>query len=340
MLNPFSSSVRKSNFGRALVLVFLSCLPAPGLAQQQSANGYPARPVRMVLGITPGGGTDVVARAVAQKLTERWGRTFVVDNRPGANGVIAMTMVAQAAPDGYTLFVGTTDNVATATPMKKVSFDMQKAYVPVAQMDTQPYLLTSNPAQPFNSLKELIAYAKTKPGVLNYGSSGAGTQSHLGMELFRSLAGVDVVHVPYKGVSVAVVDVISGQIQLMLASAVSAGPHVRSGKIRALVVTDTRRSQAYPDVPNAVESGLPGFVIGNTHAIFVPAGTPADIVRVLNREIHVTLKSPDVIARLAADGAEPLPPTTPDEFKVTFAGAVARWEKFFRQHPALVKAQQ
>src|SRR6185295_15884921 len=159
------------------------------------------------------------------------------------------------------------------------------------------------------------------------------TQSHLGVELFKSLAGVDIVHVPYKGVSVAVVDVISGQIQLMLASAVSAGPHVRSGRIRALAVTDTRRSQVYPEVPTTVESGMPGFVIGNTHAVLAPAGTASGIVQSLNREIHASTKAPEVIARLAADGAEPLPPTSPAEFKATFAAAVAKWEKFFKAHP-------
>jgi tripartite-type tricarboxylate transporter receptor subunit TctC len=293
----------------------------------------------MLVGTTPGGGTDIIARAVAQRLTERWGRAFIVDNRAGGNGTLAMVLLAQAAPDGHTLFVGTTDNVVIASLLKKVSFDTSKAYVPVIQTDAQPYVLTVNPSLPFNSVRELVAYARDKPGALNYGSSGgAGTTTHLGMELFKSIAGVDIVHVPYKGATVAAIDVIAGQIQILLGSAVTVAPHVKSGKLKALLVTSTRRSPAYPDVPTSSESGMPGFLMGNTHGTFAPSGTPEARVLALNREINLIMRAPDVNAKLAADGAEALPPNSPAEFKAAFARRVALWEKFFREHPALANA--
>ncbi len=317
-----------------LIWTALAAVPAQGAAS--GPDGYPTKPVRVVLGISPGGGTDVIARAVAIKLSERLGQTFVVDNRPGAQGAIAMALLAQAPPDGYTLFVGTNDNVATATMMKKVPFDTMKAFVPIVQMDTQPYLFTVNPSLPFSSLKGLIAHAKSKPRALNYGSSGRGTQSHLGMELFESLAGVELTHVPYRGASFAAIDVGSGHIQILLGSAVTTAPYVRAGRIKPLVVTAEQRSQAYPDVPTSAEAGLPGFEVGNIHSMFAPAGTPERLVDFLNREIVNIMQAPEMKKQLSADGADPLPPNSPAEFKAKLLKSVAAWKKFFASRPELL----
>jgi tripartite-type tricarboxylate transporter receptor subunit TctC len=291
---------------------------------------YPARPIRIVLGIAPGGGTDIVARAVAQKLTDRWGKSVVVDNRPGAAGVIAFETVAQAAPDGYTHYVGTLSNVVTATVLKKVAFDTRKAYTPVVLMTTQPYVLIVIPAVPAKTVKEFIAYAKSNPNALNYASSGVGTMSHLGMELFKLQTGAPILHVPYKGVSVGLVDMIGGQIQSMLGSALTVSYHVKGGRLRPLAITSLKRSQAWPDLPTIAESVLPGFEVTNSHSMFAPAGTPAPIVLALNQEINGIMRTPELIAKLAADGAEPVSATSPAEFRGIFMEEFARWEKFFK----------
>jgi tripartite-type tricarboxylate transporter receptor subunit TctC len=324
------------------LLAALAACASLGAAAQDAdrPHGYPAKPVRILLGISPGGGTDVVTRAVAQKLTERWGRPFIVDNRPGAAGTVAMELTAQARPDGYTLYVATLNNVASASILKKVAFDTTKAYTPVVVLDTQPYLLVVTPALPVNDFKEFVAYAKSRPGALNYGSSGVGTASHLGMELLKSRTGIDITHIAYKGASLVAVDLISGQVQVLMGSSVTVAPHVRSGKIKALGVTGLRRSAVYPDLPTIAESGVPGFEVTNSHGVFAPAGTPATIVTALNRAAVTIMRSPDIVSKLAHDGAEPVPPNTPAEFKAAFLNEVASWRTFFREHPDLVRTSK
>jgi tripartite-type tricarboxylate transporter receptor subunit TctC len=313
-------------------MVALGFAASAAFAQQSAPrpDGYPSRPIRLVLGIAPGGGTDIVARAMAQKLTERWGRPVIVDNRPGAAGTIAFDLVAQAAPDGYTHYVGAVGNVATATLLKKVSFDTRKVYTPVVQMTTQPYLLIVIPSVPAKTVKEFIAYAKANPTALNYASSGVGTVSHLGMELFKFQAGIQIVHVPYKGVSVGLVDMIGGQIQSMLGSALTVAYHVKAGRLRPLGVSSLRRSQAWPEVPTIAESGLAGFEASNSHSLFAPVRTPPLIVAALNEEINRIMHTPEMTAKLTADGAEPVPHNTPAEFNSVFLAEFSKWERYFR----------
>ena len=295
------------------------------------ADGYPARAIRVILGIAPGGGTDIVARAVGQKLTERWGKSVVIDNRPGANGAIAFDLVANATPDGYTLYVGTLSNVASAPLIKAVTYDTRKAYVPVVQMTTQPYLLIVNPSVPAKTVKEFIAYAKANPDKLNYASSGNGSISHVGMELFKSMTGIQMQHIPYKGVSVGLVDMIGGQVHSMLGSALTVSYHVKAGRLRPLGMSSLKRSAAWPEVPTISESGLPGFETSNSHSLFAPANTPVAIVLALNTEINRIMLEPQMTAKLAADGAEPVPPNTPDEFRRIFLAEYDKWEQYFRK---------
>jgi tripartite-type tricarboxylate transporter receptor subunit TctC len=313
------------------IFIMLGFATTASLAQQPAprADAYPSRPIRIVLGIAPGGGTDIVARAVGQKLTERWGKSVVVDNRPGASGAIAFDLVAQAAPDGHTLYLGTLSNVVTATLLKTVKFDTRKAYAPVVQMTLQPYLLIVIPSLSAKTVKEFIAYAKANPNTLNYASSGTGTVSHVGMELFKSQAGINIQHVPYKGVSVGLVDMIGGQIQAMLGSALTVSYHVKSGRLRALGVSSLKRSQAWLDVPTIAESGVPGFEASNSHSLFAPAGKPSAIVSALNEAINRIMHTPEMTAKLAADGAEPVPSNTPAEFNAIFLAEFAKWEKYF-----------
>ncbi len=324
----------------ATMLAMLPAIAITVSAASTVPGGYPLKPVRILLGIAPGGGTDVVTRTVAQNLTERWGRSFIVDNRPGGAGALAMELAAQAQPDGYTLFVATLNNSATATMMKKVDFDVTKAYEPLIELDTQPYLLMINPSLPVNSVKELIAYAKARPGKLNYGSSGAGTASHLGVELLDSRTGMEMVHIPYKGASLVAIDLIAGQVQVLMGSAVTVAPHVKSGKLKALAVTSLRRSQAYPDLPTIAESGVPDFEVSNSHGMFAPAGTPQPILLALNKEIDSIMHMPDTVAKLAKDGAEPVPSNSPAQFKAIFAREIATWAKFFKAHPDLASTQR
>lgn len=325
-----SAKIRCAAIVTACSLWSWCCLPT--VAAQSTAtlrDTYPSRPIRIVLGIAPGGGTDIVARAVGQRLTERWGKSVVVDNRPGASGAIAFDLVAQAAPDGHTLYLGTLSNVVTATLLKTIAYDTRKVYVPVVQMTVQPYLLIVIPSVPAKTVKEFIAYARANPDKLNYASSGTGTVSHVGMELFKSQTGINIQHIPYKGVSVGLVDMIGGQIQCMLGSALTVSYHVKAGRLRPLGVSSLQRSRAWPEVPTIAEQGLPGFEASNSHSVFAPSGTPSNVVLALNETLNRIIHTPEMTSKLAADGAEPVPPNTPQEFNAIFLAEFAKWEKYF-----------
>jgi tripartite-type tricarboxylate transporter receptor subunit TctC len=214
--------------------------------------------------------------------------------------------------------------------LKRAEYDVRTAFIPIVQLTTQPYMLVVNPSLPVKSVKELIAYAKSRPGALNYGSQGMGTTGHIGWERFRFMTGVDMVHVPYKGAAPAVIDVIAGQIQMTFSNVVTSGAHVRSGKLRGLAVTGARRGQVFPDMPTVAEAGVPGFELTNSYGYYAPAGTSQAIVRAMNAAVAQGMNAPETVKLLAADGSEPIPPTTPAEFKAKFAREYAELEKLVR----------
>ncbi|MGZ5090701.1 MAG: Bug family tripartite tricarboxylate transporter substrate binding protein [Burkholderiales bacterium] len=300
------------------------------LAQPQAqGQEYPTKPVRLISGFQPGGGSDIVARLVADKLGEAWGRPFVVDNRSGAGGTIALAMTAKAPADGYTLMVISGSQITNAAFVTKVPFDLLKVYAPITQATSGPYLLVVHPSVPVQNVKELIALAKAKPGQLNYASSGTGSFAHLGMELFKSLTATSMVHVPYKGAGPALIELIGGQVQIGVTSATSSMPHVRSGKLRALAVTTLERSPLVPELPSVAESGVPGFSIDSWYGFVAPSGTPAPIIRKLNAEMVKILKTPEVVSYLAKEGAVPKG-STPAELAATMQAELAKWGKVIR----------
>lgn len=299
---------------------------APALAQQS----YPTKPMRLVCPFPPGGTTDLVARLIAMKLTEAWGQQVVVDNRPGAGGVIGTEMVAKAVPDGYTILLGSiTTHAVNPALYKSLDFDAVKDFAPVSLVVSSPQLLAVHPAVAAKSVKELIALAKAKPGQLNYGSAGTGTSPHLTFELFKRMASIDVVHVPYKGTGPAITDLVGGQVQTMITGVVALMPHVKSGKLRALGVTSAKRVAALPDVPTVAESGVPGFDVSSWFGVFLPAHTPGPIVMKMNAEIRRTLEQPSVRQRLIDQGADPSS-NTPEEFAAYVKTEMARWGEVVR----------
>jgi tripartite-type tricarboxylate transporter receptor subunit TctC len=324
---------------RALPLLALACaLGLPALAQAQSQaqgpgrpDNYPSRTVRMIVGFEPGGGTDILSRIVSQKLGEHWGHSVITENRPGASGVLSLDLVQQAAPDGHTILVAANSLLSTTGILKKVKYDVQKAYAPIVAMSVQPYLLLVHTALPISTVKELIAYAKSNPGKLNYGSSGTGSAAHLGMELFKDLSGADdIVHIPFKGSGQALTALVGGQIQLALTGIVSGMPHARSGKLKALGTTGAARLQAQPDLPTVAEGGLPGYELSNTYGLLAPAGTPPAILAAFNREVSLIVNSPELKAKLAADGSEPAPANTPEQYRESLAKEIAKWERLVK----------
>ena len=289
------------------------------------AASYPDRPVRLIVTYPAGGPADIAARALAQKLGELWGQQVVVDNRAGAGGIIGTELAAKAAPDGYTLLHGTAAGlIINSLLMKKLPYDAFRDFTPVSMVVMVPQLLVLHPGMPVNSLKELIALAKAKPGQLNYASVGAGSPNHLGMELLKSMSGIDMVHVPYKGATPAVADLIAGQVQLMFNGMSSVLPHVASGKLKAIAIGSARRSAAAPDVPTVAEAGLPGFEYIAWNGNFAPAATPRAIVLKLNADIRKALAAPDVVQRLSSLGSEPAA-GTPEEFAAYLKQDYARW---------------
>jgi tripartite-type tricarboxylate transporter receptor subunit TctC len=307
-------------------------LSAPHAAA--AAEPYPARPVRFVVAFPPGGGTDIIARSIAQKLGERLGQQVLIDNRPGAGGNIGTDLVAKSSPDGYTLLMGSAGPLAiNASLFARMPFDPIKDLAPVTLAASTPNVLVVHPSLPAATVRELIALAKARPGEINFASSGHGTPAHLAGELFNSMAGVKLIHVPYKGAAPALADLLGGQVQLMFSTMPPALPHVKDGKLRALAVTSLKRSPAAPDLPTVDEIALPGFEANTWHGVVVPAGTPGAIVARLNREIVAILHLPDVVERLSGQGAEALG-STPEEFAAYIKSESVKWAKVVRDSGA------
>jgi tripartite-type tricarboxylate transporter receptor subunit TctC len=299
-----------------------------------SAGAFPDKPVRFVIGFTPGGPSDILARAVGQKLAERWGQQVVIENRPGAGGNLAAETVAKSAPDGHTWLLGNNSILATNHALyKKLPYDPVKDFAPVALVAVQPNILVVHPDVPAKSVSELIEILKKNPGKLNYASSGAGAAAHLAGELFKTMAGVDVVHVPYKGAQPALTDLIAGQVQLMFATSASVIPYMKAGRLRALAVTTAQRSPSVPELPTISEAGLPGFEATTWHGVVVPAATPVPLVQKLNQDINAVLKEKDLSERLSGLGAEILT-GTPKDFADYIAREIPKWTKVVRDSGA------
>jgi tripartite-type tricarboxylate transporter receptor subunit TctC len=283
-------------------------------AQAVKPADYPTRPIRILAPIAPGGGLDTISRLGAQTINEKWGQSTIVDNRPGGGTLIAMDLAAKAAPDGYTLFSGT-NSMMLLSATGRAKYDIRQAFDPIVLMTTQWYVLVINPGLPIRTVKDLVAYSKTKPDALSYGSSGVGTNTHLAMEWFKAETGASMVHVPYKGASPAMLDIVGGQIQLMFTSTVSAAAHMKSGRLRAIAITSPKRHAALPELPTVAESGVPGFRQSNNYSLYAPAGTPKAIVDGLNQIVSEGLRTPDAVRRLAAEGTEPAERMSPEEFR-------------------------
>jgi tripartite-type tricarboxylate transporter receptor subunit TctC len=321
---------------RAVLRFTLATLLASA-ATAALAQSFPEKPIRFVVGFTPGGPSDILARALGQKLAERWSQKVVIENRPGAGGNVAAEAVARSGPDGYTWLLGNNSILATnQTLYRSLPYDPIKDFAPVSLVAVQPNILVVNPQVPANSVAELIALAKKNPGKLNYASSGAGAAAHLAGELFKTMAGVDLVHVPYKGAQPALTDVIAGQVQVMFATSASVIPFIKAGKLRGLAVTSARRSPSVPDLPTVSEAGVAGFEAITWHGVVVPAATPAPLVERLNRDIVSVLGQPDLRERLAALGAEVLA-GTPREFADYIAAEIPKWSKVVRDSGARIE---
>ena len=310
--------------GALLLLALAATLPA---AQAQTGK-WPEKPVRMVVPFAPGGGTDILARIIAPRLSQEFGQQFIVDNRGGAGGTIGTEIVVRADPDGYTISL-VASSYATAPVLYKLPYDPIKGIAPISLTDTGPFILAVNPSVKAANMKELIALARAKPGSLNYGSSGTGGTMHLAGELFGQMTGTDSVHVPYKGTGPAVIDLIGGQIQFIFANGPSVLPHVKAGKLRAVAVTTQRRSPAMPDLPTVGES-VPGYLATSWHGMLAPAGTPRAIVSRLNQALAHVLKQPNVQEVLHSQGLEPTH-STPEEFSRMIAEDIARWSKVMKK---------
>jgi tripartite-type tricarboxylate transporter receptor subunit TctC len=305
-------------------------------AATASAQSFPSKPIRIVVPFPPGGTTDVLARAAAQKLSDTLGQPAVVDNRPGAAGNIGAELVAKSPPDGYTLLMGTVGTHAINPALyPKMPYDHIRDFAPVILVAGVPNVLVVNPSLPVNSVQELVAYARANPGKLNFASSGSGTSIHLSGELFKTAAGLSMTHVPYKGSAPALMDLIGGQVQLMFDNLPSALPQIKAGKLKALAVTSRERAPALPNVPTIAESGFPGFEASSWFGLLAPAGTPQPVIATINGEVAKWLASPDAKEKLLAQGANAAG-GTPEDFAKHIAAETAKWQKVVKESGAKV----
>ena len=323
-----------SAMGTMLALAAPAAQPADPLTS--SGQAYPARPVRLVLGFPPGGASDTMARVVGTRLSENLGQPVVIDNRPGAGGNIAAEIVARSAPDGYTLLLGNNAILAVNVSLySKIAFDPVKDFAPVVLVASQPNILAVHPSVPANSVKELVALAKSKPGRLNYASPGVGTTGHLAAELFKRMAGVDMVIVPFKGGGPAVVAVLTGECQFIFATSLSVQPHIKSGKVKALAVTTAKRSVSFPELPTVAEAGVPGFDAIAWHGVVAPARTPQKVIARLNGDFNKVLQMPDMRERLTTLGAEIIG-GAPKELTEYMRVEIPRWAKVIKESGARI----
>jgi tripartite-type tricarboxylate transporter receptor subunit TctC len=319
------------NMGRFAFRILIGCFllggtgwHAPGRAQD-APPGYPARPIRIIVPVVPGGGLDIICRSVGQMLTERWGQSVIIDNRAGGGTVLATEIAARAAPDGYTFFAGT-DTLRVVGAAKRVAFDVRKAFDPVVPMAGQPYILIVSPSLPVKNVKDLIAHSMKQP--LSYGSSGVGTVAHLGLEYLAARSGGKFVHVPYKGGAQALLALLGGDIHMYPGLLVSASAAIKTGKARPLAALSLKRIPALPELPTVAEQGFPGFKITNSYSLFAPAGTPRAIINAVNRQVGEFVNSPQMAQKLAAEGSQAAERVSPEEFRALFA---REYEEIVRQ---------
>jgi len=306
-------------------LKLIAGLTVAALCSAAAAQTYPTKTVRMIVGYPPGGPTDVLARIVSQKLTQAWGQQVIVDNRPGASGMIGAEFTARAAPDGYTLLMVPVTYAVTPSLFSKMTYDVEKDLAPVAQVAAAPFILVVHPTLPVKTVKDLITLARSRPGQLNFASASTGGMPHLAGELFNSMTGVKMVHIPYKGAAPATTDLLSGQITLMFNNMLSAMPQVKAGRLRAVAVTSLKRSAAVPELPTIAET-VPGYEANGWYGAFAPAATSKDLINRVNAEMNRIMKMPDVTQRLAGDGVEAVG-TTPEQFGAYLKQEVAKWGK-------------
>jgi tripartite-type tricarboxylate transporter receptor subunit TctC len=309
--------------GAMIAVAAIFALPA-------GAATYPSKPIRLIVPFAPGGGSDITARYLANKLNEAWGQPVIADNRAGANGTIAIDTCAKAPPDGYTLTTMSATHAVNVSLYSNLPYNLTRDLAFVTQTTTQPYALVIYPGLPAKSVKELIALAKAKPGALNYGSSGTGGLSHLAGALLDSMTGTKTVHIPYKGGAPAMTDVIAGQIQMLFSSVLQSHAHIKSGRLRALAVTTPKRVKAEPDLPTMQEAGVPGYEVTQWYGILAPAKTPQPIIAKLNAELVRILGTREAAERLAADGSEPVG-TTSEQFAEHVRTEVAKWSKVVKE---------
>jgi len=305
-----------------LALAFILCL-----ALDAAAQTYPAKPIRLIVPFPPGGSADILARAIGQKAGDGLGQSLIVENRPGAGTAIGAEALAKSPPDGYAIMIGTVSSHAINPALNpKLPFDPVRDFTPVSLVASIPFAMVVHPSVPAKTVQEFVALARAKPGTLNYSSAGSGTSNHLAGELLRSMTGIDIVHIPYKGSAPALNDLIAGQVSMMFDLVLTAAPHVKSGAVRGLAVAGAQRSSVLPELPTVAESGIPGYEVSAWFGIFAPAGVPQPVVQRLNAEFVKALQQPDLRERLATQGADPLT-STPAEFSAYLRAEIDKWAK-------------
>ncbi|MDB5839839.1 MAG: hypothetical protein JWQ23_1791 [Herminiimonas sp.] len=311
------------NLAVTATLLFCMSAAAPAGAQDKAAS-YPSKPIRILVGYAPGGATDIVARVVGQKLHEAWGQPVIIENKPGASSNIASDQAARAVADGYTLLLGTIANATNMSVYKNLNYDTMRSFVPITQIMSAPSILVASPSLPVSDVKGLIALARAKPATLSFASSGQGGTPHLAGELLKMRAGIDMLHVPYKGAAPALNDVLSGNVSIGFMTALSALPHMQSGRLKPLAVASDKRLPQLPNVPTMAEAGLPDFEVNSWSGLLAPAGTPPEIVAKLNREVVRILATPEVKAKFDAQAAEAVGGSQ-EKFRSYIKGEIDKW---------------
>jgi tripartite-type tricarboxylate transporter receptor subunit TctC len=319
---PSSTTLGAAKYRITAILACCMALACVGAA----AQGYPVKPVRVLVGFPPGAGVDITTRLVTPRLAEALGQQFIVDNRAGAAGNIAAEIAAKTPPDGYTLLFASAPIAMSQALYKNLTYNLERDFEPIGLIASAPFVLVVHPSVPAKSMKEFIAFAKARPGQLSFASTGSGGTPHLAMEMFKSQAGINMVHIPYKGTPQAVSDIMSGQVQVMFGNTLSVLPLVKAGRLRALAMSGAKRSAAAPEIPTVAESGMPGFEASTWFGIFAPSGTSREIVNRLNGELVRIVASADTRSRLLEQGAEPVT-NTPDQFRAFVKGEIAKWGK-------------